>query len=181
MGQIPNILSCFRLVAAPLLAWLIFTDRFGAALWLAIPIGISDWADGYFARKLRTTSRLGTYLDPAADKVLLVVAFLSLGFVGVIPAGLVALVVGRDLVIVTGVALLWRFRGRSQFAPLATGKLSTMFQIVTVFAVLVFHLFPSNPLRYLMWASFAATAIFTFFSGIVYVRKGIQLAARDAR
>lgn len=156
--------------------WLICTNHFGWALLLTVPIGISDWADGYLARRLQVTSKLGTYIDPAADKVLLVTAFLSLGLDGAIPTWLVALVIGRDIVIVVGTSLLWKLRHRTEFTPLITGKLSTTFQIVTVLVVLISRVFSWRLIHGGLLTCFALTAIFTVISGVGYVRKGIRLA-----
>jgi cardiolipin synthase len=176
LGQIPNLISAIRLLAAPLLMWLICTNHFASALLLTIPIGISDWADGYLARRLQVTSKLGTYIDPAADKVLLVTAFLSLGLDGAIPPWLVGLVIGRDIVIVVGVSLLWRLRHRTEFTPLIAGKISTTFQIVTVLVVLMSRVFLWRAMHGALLACFALTAVFTVVSGVGYVRKGIRLA-----
>ena len=180
LGQIPNLITAFRLLAAPLLMWLICSDHFGWALLLTIPIGISDWADGYLARLLQVTSKLGTYIDPAADKVLLVTAFLSLGFDGAIPGWLVALVIGRDIVIVLGASLLWKLRHRTEFTPLIAGKISTTFQIVTVLVVLLSRVFLWRGIHGVLLTCFALTAIFTVISGAGYVRKGIRLASSDS-
>lgn len=124
-------------------------------------------------------SRFGAYLDPAADKLLLVITFVSLGVIGLIPAWLIWLVVVRDLVIVIGVALLWFLRGRSEFTPLLSGKLSTAFQIFTVLAVLVGTTFPFKGAGILRDGGIAGTLLFTVISGINYVRRGIKMAARQ--
>jgi cardiolipin synthase len=122
------------------------------------------------------TSKLGTYVDPAADKVLLVTAFLSLGLNGAIPKWLVALVIGRDIVIVVGASLLWKFRHRTEFTPLIIGKISTTFQIVTVLVVLMARVFSWRLIHGALLACFTLTAAFTIMSGIGYIRKGIRLA-----
>jgi cardiolipin synthase len=179
LGQIPNLISGFRLLAAPLLMWLICTDHFGWALLLTIPIGISDWADGYLARRLEVTSRFGTYIDPAADKVLLVTTFLSLGLDGAIPRWLVGLVIGRDIVIVAGASLLWKLRHQTKFTPLVVGKISTTFQIITVLVVLMSRVFLWRAMHGALLTCFALTAIFTVISGAGYIRKGIRLAGSD--
>jgi cardiolipin synthase (CMP-forming) len=180
LGQLPNLFSALRLLAAPLVVWSICVRRFELALLLTIPIALSDWADGYFARRWGNTSRLGTYLDPAADKVLLVTAFITLGAVGAIPRALVILVLGRDVVIVIGVFLLWKFRRRKEFNPLGIGKISTVFQIMTVFLVLVVLVAPSRWVENARLICFFATAVFTILSGIAYVRKGIRMAATNS-
>lgn len=174
-------LSALRLLAAPVVVALIYTRRFEWALFLTIPIGLSDWADGYLARRLGKASRLGTYLDPAADKVLLVAAFVTLATIGAMPVGLVILVLGRDLVIVVGVILLWKLRRRRDFAPLGLGKISTVFQIATILVVLVFLVSPSRLIQNARSICYVATAVFTIASGIAYVRKGIRMAAQDTQ
>jgi cardiolipin synthase (CMP-forming) len=180
LRQIPNLLSFLRLICAPITGWLILRNRLEAALLLSCAAGVTDWIDGYVARRLGAMSKIGSYLDPAADKLLLVIAFVSLGVIGLIPDWLVLLVVARDLVIVIGVALLWKLRGRTEFTPLLSGKLSTAFQIFTVLAVLVGTVFPFTGARILRDAGIAGTLLFTLVSGLNYVRKGIKMAARES-
>lgn len=178
MRQIPNFLSLFRLICAPVTGWLILRNRLEAALFLSCGAGVTDLIDGYIARRLGATSKVGTYLDPAADKLLLVIAFVSLGIIGLIPAWLIVLVIVRDLVIVVGVALLWKFRGLTEFTPLLSGKLSTAFQIFTVLAVLVGTAFPFQGAAVMREAGIAGTLLFTVVSGLNYVRKGISMASQ---
>jgi cardiolipin synthase len=179
LSQIPNLISALRLAVAPLFAWLVVQHRFGAAILIGIFAGLTDWLDGYAARKLKIRTESGTYLDPAADKALLVVAFLSLGWVRQLPAWLVSLVLGRDIVIVVGVVLLWKFRNRSHFPPLLLGKVSTFFQIVTVVLVLLNAAFPGRLLAILRLLGFVCTAFFTGLSGISYIRRGIEMTKRQ--
>jgi cardiolipin synthase len=168
-----------RLICAPITGWLILQNRLEAALFLSCGAGVTDLIDGYIARRWDAMSRFGTYLDPAADKLLLVITFVSLGVVGLIPAWLIWLVVIRDLVIVIGSALLWALRGRTEFTPLLSGKLSTAFQIFTVLAVLVGTTFPFKGAGILRDAGIAGTLLFTVVSGINYVRRGIKMAVRQ--
>ena len=105
------------MVAAPFLVWLIVEARFGTALLVVGFAGISDWLDGYTARRLGATGNLGTILDPLADKAMLVSLFLALTYVALIPIWVLALVLGRDAVIVTGAVLLRIFRGIQKFVP----------------------------------------------------------------
>lgn len=176
MRQIPNLLSLLRIVCAPITGWLILRNRLEEALFLSCGAGVTDWIDGYVARRWGAISRAGAYLDPAADKLLLVIAFVSLGVIGLIPAWLIWLVVIRDLVIVAGAALLWRLRGRKEFTPLLSGKLSTAFQIFTVLAVLVGTAFPFRGAGILRDGGIVGTSFFTLVSGTNYIRKGIQMA-----
>jgi cardiolipin synthase len=144
---------------------------------MGIGAGLSDWADGYLARRLGISTKIGTYLDPAADKILLVTVFVCLGFAGRIPLWLVVLVIGRDLVIVVGVLLLWKLRHRTRFTPLVSGKISTFFQIATVLVVLVGSVLGTTLVRELRVFTVAATTFFTALSGVNYVRRGIRMAS----
>ena len=168
-----------RLVAAPVVAWLAVMQRFDLVLMVLIPAALTDWLDGYAARLLGVSGELGAYLDPAADKILLVVSFVSLGVVGQIPMWLVWLVLGRDVVIVTGIVLLWLLRNRKDFPPLLSGKISTFFQIVTVLVVLLAAVFDIHSMAILRQTGIILTAVFTAFSGIKYVRRGIAMSSRD--
>lgn len=179
MRYLPNLLSVVRLVAAPIVAWLAVMQRFDLVLMVLIPAALTDWLDGYAARVLGVSSELGAYLDPAADKILLVVSFVSLGVVGQIPMWLVWLVLGRDVVIVTGIVLLWWLRSRKEFPPLLSGKISTFFQIVTVLVVLLAAVFHIHSIEILRQTGIILTAVFTAFSGIQYVRRGIAMSSRD--
>jgi cardiolipin synthase (CMP-forming) len=175
---IPNFITFLRLLAAPLLGWLIVHQRFDQALLTTIPIGLSDWLDGTLARRFHAQSQLGLVLDPAADKTLLVTSYACLAIAGQIPLWLFCLVIGRDLVIVVGVFLLWKLRGYTKFKPVMTGKVSTSFQIFTIFLVLLMAAFPGVLPSFLRDLSFVLTAVFTFISGAGYVRKGIHMASR---
>src|SRR3954468_21280299 len=100
--HIPNGLTIARGLLAPLVAVFLVRHDFHAALWCFATAGVSDWMDGFVARRFGLSTRLGSFLDPAADKLLMVVSFLVLGWLGLLPGWLVVLVVLRDLVIVAG-------------------------------------------------------------------------------
>jgi cardiolipin synthase (CMP-forming) len=174
--QIPLLLTLLRLVSSPILVWLLLQSRFRQALALVFIAGVTDWLDGWTARKLKVSGRAGVVLDPLADKFLLVTLFLTLGFVGLLPAWMVLLGIGRDLVIVTGVVLLRLLRGYRQFLPSTWGKVSTFFQIVLVFLVLTHAAYPYPLLGYLQQLALALTALFTTISGLDYVRRGIKMS-----
>lgn len=179
MGHLPNLLSLVRLLAAPVVGWLILEHRLAPALGISLVAGVSDWLDGYLARRFASTSQLGIYLDPGADKALLITAFVCLGLIGQIPAWLVILVIGRDLVILLGVFLLWTLRNRTDFKPVWSGKISTAFQILTVLAILLGNIFSLKLLYGLRLVGFAGTLLFTCLSGTAYVLKGIQMSSQS--
>ena len=180
MLRLPNFISLIRLLAAPFVAWLLYTGKFREALVLLLVAGLTDWLDGYSARKLGMTNHLGIILDPLADKVLMVVVFISLGLLHLIPWWLFLMVVARDLVIVTGAFLLRILRNRREFLPSMMGKVSTFFQIVLALLAVVYAAFPYPLIEWLKITGVVLTAIFTLLSGADYVRQGIQMARLPA-
>lgn len=147
-----------------------------AALILIVFAGITDWLDGWSARKLRAAGKTGVVFDPAADKIMLVTLFCALTFVKLIPAWYFGLAIGRDLVIVIGSLLLVWFRNIRRFTPLLIGKVSTFFQIVYALIALCYGAFPIEFVLWLEVAALILSAFFTAASGIGYIRKGIRLA-----
>jgi cardiolipin synthase (CMP-forming) len=177
---LPHFLTLLRFAASPIVALLLYRAEFRAALLVALVAGLTDWFDGYTARKLGATGRLGTILDPLADKTLLVTLFFVLGLLRMIPLWLLAIAVGRDLVIVGGAVLLRIFRNRRNFVPSWVGKVSTFFQIVLVLLVLIQASFPNPFVVLLRDAAVVLTTIFTLISWFDYVRLGIQMTRSPA-
>lgn len=129
--NLPNLISLARLLAVPLTVYVILQEYYAAAFWLFVAAGISDAVDGYLAKRLGQSSELGAYLDPIADKVLLVGVYLTLGHMGHIANWLVILVVFRDLIIVGGVVLLKLNNGHAlSMRPLMISKINTAAQIL---------------------------------------------------
>ncbi len=171
---VPNAFTIARFFASPLLAWLLLRHQFRLGLFLVAVAGVTDWLDGFFARKLGVTGKIGVVLDPLADKTLLVTLFVALGFLRLVPIWMLALAIGRDLVIVGGSLLLRIFRNRRRFIPTILGKISTFFQICFVLLVLIHAAVPAY--QWLLWleaASLLLTAVFTSASGLDYIRMGI--------
>ena len=138
--------------------------------------GLTDWFDGFAARRLGVSGKVGVVLDPLADKTLLVTLFFALAAAGLVSRWLFSLVMGRDLVIVIGAVLLRTFRGIRQFLPSALGKVSTFFQITFVLMVLLFQAFPHRLLWWVESLALILTSLFTTLSGLDYVRLGLRLA-----
>jgi cardiolipin synthase (CMP-forming) len=181
LHRLPDVITLIRLLAAPVLAWLILQARFREALALVVLAGLTDWLDGFAARRFGTSGRLGVVLDPLADKVLLVTLFLVLTVVRLIPRWLLILVLARDAVIVTGALVLRALRGRHQFLPSMLGKISTFFQIMLVLMVLLWAVLPIELFYLLKSAAIVLTTLFTSLSGIDYVRRGWVMATNPAR
>lgn len=133
---LPNAISLARLLAVPIIVWLIVQGLYAAAFWAIVAAGISDAADGFLARRYRWCSVLGQHLDSAADKALLVGVFLALGYVGVVPAWLVVLVVLRDLAVVGGALTAVVADSGMTLRPMAVGKVNTVAQIALSLLVL---------------------------------------------
>ncbi len=180
MRYLPNFLTSLRFAAAPFIAWLLVVQDFRPALAVVLFAGVTDWLDGFTARRLGVTGKIGAILDPLADKSLLVLLFLVLGAIGRIPLWMVGLAVARDLVIITGAMLLRNLRGVRRFAPSVLGKVTTFFQIILVLMVLVHAAYPDQFNGWLALAALALSAFFTIMSGADYIRRGLIMARRHA-
>lgn len=130
LKSLPNLISIARLVAVPVVVWMILADRMTAAFWIFVCAGISDAVDGYLAKRLKAESVLGSYLDPLADKLLLISIYLLLGRSGEIPVWLVVLVIGRDAALLGGSMLVVKADRTKAMQPLLISKLNTGLQIV---------------------------------------------------
>ncbi len=129
---IPNYITIFRFILVPFIVMALLSDYVGAALIGFVIAGVSDGVDGYIARRYNQRSELGAYLDPIADKLLLVSLFVVLGFLEQLPVWLVVIVVSRDIFIV-GAVLLGAVIGKPmEMHPLLVSKANTAFQIILV-------------------------------------------------
>lgn len=133
---IPNFITIARLVAVPLIVWLMLEDLYLMAALVFAIAGLSDAVDGFIAKKFGQESKLGGYLDPIADKALLVSVFVTLGFKDVLPLWLIVLAVSRDILIVGAVILSWMLEKPVIMRPLWISKLNTAMQIVLIAAAL---------------------------------------------
>ncbi len=135
--SIPNLITLGRILLVPIVVWAIATP---GAMWIAFVLflaaGVSDGVDGYLAKRFGMTTELGAYLDPLADKALIVSIYLTLGINGFIPRWLVILVVSRDILIVGGIMLSWLVGNPLKIKPLLVSKLNTVAQIVFASVVL---------------------------------------------
>ncbi len=133
---IPNLITIGRLVLVPLIVWLMISGQSGAAFVVFILAGVSDAVDGFLARTFNLRSTLGSYLDPLADKALLVSIYIALAVLGEVPLWVAILVVSRDLFIVGAVVLSWMLDQPMEMRPLIISKLNTVVQIVLAAVVL---------------------------------------------
>lgn len=133
---VPNFITIARLLSVPLIVWLMIADRFLAATLVFVAAGISDAADGFIAKRFGAASELGAYLDPVADKALLVSVFMTLGFMGVLPPWVIILVVSRDILIIGGILMSYLIGNPMAVRPLRVSKINTAAQILLIALVL---------------------------------------------
>lgn len=136
MKALPNVITGMRLLAVPAVVWLVLTDRMAGAFWVFVAAGISDAVDGYLAKRFDAHSVLGSYLDPLADKLLLLSIYILFGQAGHIPQWLVVLVITRDAALLGGSILLVRADRTTAMRPMMVSKVNTALQIVLAALVL---------------------------------------------
>ena len=129
---IPNYITIFRFILVPFIVMALLSGYVGAALAGFIVAGVSDGVDGFIARRYNQKSDLGAYLDPIADKVLLVSLYVVLGFLKELPVWLVVIVVSRDIFIIGAVVLGTVIDRPVAMHPLLVSKANTAFQIILV-------------------------------------------------
>ena len=133
---LPNLLTLLRILLVPLTIWLIVADELRGAFLIFLVAGATDALDGFIAKRFGWTTELGSYLDPLADKLLLVSTYVALGMRTLLPAWLVILVVSRDVMIVSAILLSVLVGPRVVMRPLTVSKLNTVAQIALALLVL---------------------------------------------
>ena len=171
--SIPNLITMGRILLVPVVVWAITADRMLVAFVLFLAAGVSDAVDGFLAKRFNMTSELGAYLDPLADKTLIVSIYVALGIAGTIPGWLVILVVSRDIMIVGAVMLSWLIGSPLKVKPLLVSKLNTVAQIVfacVVLGALGFQVQADGLLMGLM----VLVGVTTLLSVAAYVREWVR-------
>ncbi|HXL99842.1 MAG TPA: CDP-alcohol phosphatidyltransferase family protein [Rhizomicrobium sp.] len=180
LRNIPNILTALRLACAPALALLLLWAHQSAALAVFVFAGLTDAADGWLAKRFHLATRFGRYLDPAADKLLMLFAFVALTAMGVTPLWLTVVVIARDAAIVGGIVVAKSLALPLRVVPLPIGKISTAVQVAYIALVLVVLAFD---LDWPQISAFAAvvTGAFTIASWLAYGQVWLKAAARGRR
>jgi cardiolipin synthase len=166
--NIPNLITMFRIFMVPLVVWLIIGEQMAAAFWVFLLAGLSDGIDGFIAKRFDQQTLLGAYLDPLADKALLVSIYVTLGLQLHIPNWLVIMVVSRDILIVSAVILSWMLDRAVTMRPLFVSKANTTGQIVLAGLVLVDVGFGLD-LTVSRQMAVVAVAVLTVASAIAYL------------
>lgn len=167
-----NWLTLLRIVSIPLFVTLLVYRRPGWALAVFAGAAITDLLDGWIARRRGLASRLGAFLDPLADKLLLTASFVTLTYLKTLPFWITAVVISRDALLVVGTLLLHLVGVRVDPRPSLAGKTATFFQILTVLSGLVGRYVSLGP-----WPPviMGVAAAFTVISGAQYLLQGMRV------
>ena len=166
---IPNVITLGRIMLVPVVFWLLLTEHMPAAFFAFILAGISDAVDGFLAKRFGWATELGAYLDPLADKLLIVCIFVALGVRGELPSWLVIAVVSRDILIVIAIVLSWLLAHPVRIQPLIVSKANTVAQILLAGTVLADGAFDLG-LATTRVVLITATAVLTVASLAAYLR-----------
>jgi cardiolipin synthase len=177
---IPNLITLTRILLTPLFIIFLIQGHYRQALIVFILAGLSDLADGLIARWWQQKSRLGSYLDPLADKLLMSTSFVTLSISRLIPSWLTVMVISRDVILGLGALILRLTDYPLVIKPSLAGKWTTTVQLLTVGLVLLakaklWHLPPG-----ILTAFFYITGGLTAFSGIHYIYGGLKLVSQQA-
>ena len=166
--NIPNLLTILRILLVPVFIIYVIHNNLWMALIIFILAGITDGIDGLIARVLNQKTVIGAYLDPIADKMLLISAYISLGIKGMLPIWLSVIVVSRDIIIISGIAVISLMGKGPDIRPSVSSKINTVFQIGTIIIAL------SSLSDSYIKLFITATAILTVLSGFQYIYLGIK-------
>ena len=167
---LPNCISLLRIFAVPLTVYLLLSQQMTAAFWLIIVAGVSDGLDGYLAKRLNAVTLIGTYLDPLADKTMLIAVCLCLAHLGYLPCWIIALAILRDLLILGGVFLSNVLELELSVDPILISKLNTVLQIIMVAFALGREAMGWDLLQ-VMSALVYLVAVTTIVSGTLYLAR----------
>ena len=168
LSSIPNAICILRILLVGPFVYALFQGAYPTALVLIFVAGLSDGVDGFLARQFDWRSQLGSLLDPAADKLLVISAFLSLTSLGLVPLGLTLIVVLRDVVIVSGALAYRGLSGSLRGEPTFISKMNTACQLLFIFLTIVNAQWQQPEAFWLI--SLGATVIFTSItSGLTYI------------
>lgn len=171
--NIANFITMGRVIAVPVIFWLLLNGSSELAFFVFCAAGISDAVDGFIARYFNQKTELGAYLDPIADKLLIVSIYIALGVKAEIPLWLVIAVVSRDLLILGGVMLTWLMERPIDIKPVLVSKLNTVAQILLAALVLADEAFFLG-LGTARTVMVVVTGVLTFASLLVYMREWLQ-------
>ena len=166
-----NWLTLLRILLIPVFVSLLVYRQRGPALAVFLAAAVTDLLDGYVARRRGSQSRLGAFLDPLADKLLLMASFVTLTWLKALPFWIAAVVISRDVILVVGTVLIYMLGNRIRPHPTWAGKAATFFQVLTVLTGLLSRVFQGQlALRPMLWLA----AGFAIISGLQYLVQGMR-------
>jgi cardiolipin synthase len=171
--SIPNLITLARIILVPVVVWTIATGQLHLAFLLFLAAAISDGVDGFLAKRFDWKTELGAYLDPLADKVMIVSIYVTLGITFVIPLWIVILVVSRDFMIVGAIILSWVVNRPVQIKPHIVSKLNTGMQIAFAALVLGANGYAFNP-EPVLTLVMALVAVLTLLSVGLYLAEWVR-------
>ncbi len=175
--KIPNILSIFRIILIPLVAWLILFDYFLYALITTLFIAVSDFLDGFIARLFNAQSEIGSYLDSIADKAFIISAYMLIGTQNLLPIFVIIIVISRDIIIMGAFGLSFAMNQKLDINPIRVSKINTFLQFVLIILVLVNNIvsFDLTPvLTYLIDVVMYMVIATTVASLLLYIRQWLN-------
>ncbi len=177
--NLPNSLTILRILLAPAVVWQVLTGQFRVAAILFAIAALTDFFDGWLARKWNQGSTFGQFADPVADKALLSGVFLAFGLVGAIPGWLVAVVLGRDAYLLLASLIAMKWTSLREYRPTLVGKLHTAVQILYLVMLLVSEAVGSPKLHNLASLLVLPIALLAIWTGSHYTLRGILRLAHD--
>jgi cardiolipin synthase (CMP-forming) len=174
--NLPNLFTLARLVLAPFIASDILRGHYSRAIILLFAAGFTDVIDGFLARRLKASTPAGAYFDPIADKILLSVIYVSLGLAAAMPWWMVAVVFGRDILILAMAAYGLLFTSLRKFPPSVWGKISTFFQIAAALLVMGDRAGIPAPVTLALCLMLVGTIV----SGLHYMWRGLVMLRQTA-
>ncbi len=175
----PNALTIIRILLIPLFVYQVLDGNYTMGAVVFFLAAVTDALDGLIARVFRMKTRLGTFLDPMADKLLVNAAYVILGIKGIIPLWLVVAVISRDVIIVLGALVVHLVVGELHVRPHPVSKVNTFFQLLTVILALFKGMTAGMGLLH-SWIEVSLepaiylTAGLTMVSGLIYIITGLR-------
>lgn len=170
--NLPNFLTIARILLIPVFAYYFLQGQYGLALILFIGTGLTDAIDGALARLLKERTTLGAIIDPAADKLVMLVSFIILSMRGMVPIWVTILVILRDVYIVVGMGILKLFHRKIRLGPSILSKCNTFFQLLTIFLA-----FSIAWLRDQSWALPYLEYLIEAFWVVLFIAVGMTIAS----
>jgi len=177
--NIPNYITLARIILIPFFISLMIYHHYRAAMVVFVTACVTDALDGMIARITNQKTDLGAVLDPIADKLLIVSAFVTLVLRGILPVWLVMIVVSRDVILVLGSMVIYFTGHEFKARPSIIGKTTTVLQLVVVTLSLALKIYGIKTA--LMPILFWTTAGFTIASGVQYVARGTKIVEQDVK